>query len=135
MGLQIEQKDLRKVEQQFGKSRFLLFNSFYDAAYSTCGSILVVLPKILLDSSGYTCLCKSIITTKSLTDFEILLNQTLISLELPRHLQLDNYILTPNTGEDFIKLNVAWIEDRSGWQKPVFEQKDLQMRNVKLDED
>lgn len=135
MGVQIEQENLRKVEQQFGKSRFLLFNSFYDAAYSTCGTTLIILPKVVLETSGYTCICKSIVTTKALPDFEILLNQTLISLEMPKHLQLDNYILTPSSGEDFIKLNVTWIEDRSGWQKPKFEQKDLQMRNVKPSED
>jgi hypothetical protein len=131
----MDNQRLKEIEQQFGKSRFLLFNTFYDAAFSTCGTILVVLPKVCLDKDGYHCLTKSIITTKALPDFEILLNQTLISLELPRHLQLDNYILTPNTGEEFIRLEVSWIEDRNGWQKPVFEQKNLQMRNVKVDED
>jgi hypothetical protein len=134
MGLQIDNERLRKIEQQYGKSRFLLFENYYDAAFSTCGTILIILPKICIDTSRYFCNCKSIITTKALSDFEILLNQTLISLELPKRLQLDNYILTPDSGEEFIKLNITWIEDRKTWQKPVFEQKDLQIKNVKIDD-
>jgi hypothetical protein len=122
-----------ELERQYGKSRFLNWNFFYDAAFSTCGTTLLLLPKFVREDGGYFCLVKSIVTTKYLPDFEVLINQTLISLELPKPFQLDNHILTPLAGDNHIRLPVCWVEDRSGWIKPVFKNMNLQL--VTKDED
>jgi hypothetical protein len=127
-------KQLQSIEKSYGKSRYLQFNHLYDAAFSTCKTCLFLLPKIVITDTGYVCRVKSIITTKAIPDYEIMLNQTLVALELPRQWQLDNHILTPLAGEEWIELPVVWLEDRMGWSKPVFKNMDLEINGVNVDD-
>jgi hypothetical protein len=49
-----------------------------------------------------------------------MLNQTLIVVQIPKHLQLPYSVLTPEINQSEIVLPVTWIEDKLDWARPIF---------------
>ena len=100
----------------------LQYGSRYNAAFSTCKTCLFILPKFIKDKdTGITyCYLKGIVITKARVSYDMMINQTLVTVEIPRRYYLDNYIITPDKDTEEIKLKVTWVEDMPLWIKPIF---------------
>lgn len=101
-------------------SPFLKYGVEYNAAKSTCRRWLLVLPKIVQDGSTLTCHCRALWSTVATSQFDFLLDQTLICVTVPEKYQVDDYVLTPVSPDRRIILPVTYVEIRHSWQKPVF---------------
>ena len=104
-------------------SRYLRYNQPYNAAISTCNSYMVILPQIVQDfqQSKNFCLCEAIWTSEVSDVFSIMLNQVLITVDMPEKFQKPDFLFTPDKGSRYITLDVLLIEDKEDWVKPIFE--------------
>lgn len=113
---------------------FLPLGIRFNAALSTDGNWAVILPKIIKLEGNFFCLCQSLWCFDASDSFEMLLNQTLICVDVPEKYRLNDYLLT-GKGELEISLPVTWMENKLDWIPPIFKEIEVSQRLTSEDDE